>query len=310
MRRHSLPNRVAEGQLLFPTCAALATLLWWFPVDSLDWHHIGGWVLCMLTSYVLTETNNANQLIRIRTRMVAAVWLILMATIGSLHPMQHGTLAAFSLAVSHYMLFRTYQRREPTADTFHALLFASIASLFVPALVVLLPCYLWYLLVFMRVMSLRVLSAWLIGVVLPYLFVGAYCVAVEDFAFLVDHWHSLTTLGPTLLSDASCFTLEQKVVLGSVSVVALWSAIHYLHNYYNDKIRVRMLLYILVFQFVVIEFTICLQPQWMASLLAPLIVVASPLVAHYFALTPSRFASILYLLSLVVLVAQAVLTLF
>lgn len=309
MYRSSIPKRVAESQILFPLSAVVATLLWWSPAHATSGHSIGGWALCMLTAYVLAETNNSNQLIRIRTRMVASVWLLLIGSIGLTHEREGSILAALCMAVSLYTLFRTYQLREPVTDAFHALLFASLAGMLVPTMLLLMPFYLWYLLVFMRVMSMRVLCASLIGMLLPHLFAVSYSIWQGDFSFYTDLWTELTTFIPIVETNYTSLTLQQAVSWGFASLIGLIGSIHYLFNYYNDKIKVRMLLYVFVFQFVLIEAIVLLQPQWLERMLAPMVVSASPIIAHYFALTNSWICTTLFLISIVAVITQTILTL-
>ena len=121
MRKSRFQNKVATGKFTLPVAAVFATLLWGaegiYTPDRL-W----GWVACGLTDYLWVETNNANSLIRIRSRLTPALYLFMAGCIFGLHPLQDGTLAALFMLASYYLLFKSYQETEAVGLLFHAFL--------------------------------------------------------------------------------------------------------------------------------------------------------------------------------------------
>ena len=67
-----------------------------------------------------------------------------------------------------------------------------------------------------------------------------------------------------------------------------------------------MLLYIYVFQTILIQVFLLLQPQFFQTLVALLAVCASPLIAHLFALTNTRLSNLFFCLTLLLFTALTV----
>lgn len=298
MGLHRLPNTLAEGTFLLPFCLTLSAALWFVPEGSTSWTSLAAWLLSLLVAYVLMETNNSNQLIRVRTRMVASVWLVMTGALVSLHTAVVPWLAALALSVSHYTLFRSYQKHEGVVDAFHALLMLSLASLLEPHLLGLAPLYLWYIGVFMRAMSPRVFWASAVGLALPYLFVATYSVVAGDYAFFRHMVATLSRVQPVAQTNYQALSPRVVATWALPSVLGLIAVIHYLENYYNDKIRTRMLLYVFVAQGVAIEIFVVLQPMWIETLAPSMVAVASPLIAHLFALGREWWLTPLFALTL------------
>ena len=84
---------------------------------------------------------------------------------------------------------------------------------------------------------------------------------------------------------------------------------HYLRTNYDDKIRVRMILYIYVTQTLLLTAFLVLQPAHYRTTMALLVASACPLIAHYFALSKGILNTIIFVLSLLLTAAMAVLNL-
>jgi len=284
----------------------MASLLWWWPLGKYRLDYALGWALCALCTYVILETNNSNFIIRIRTRMMSCVWLIIITTLGFLHPLSNATLAAFCLVASHYLLFKTYQQKQPVGHTFHSFLFLGLGSLVFPQMLVLAIFYFWYLIVLLRAISWRSFFAGIIGLSLPYWFWAAICVLRDDISPIIHHFFSFSQWQPLLLENYLHLPQPWIVSWGIITFVSLVGGIHFLVTYYNDKVQVRMLLYIYVIQMLIIQTFLLLQPQHFQVLMALLAVCASPLIAHLFALTNSRLCNSFFCLTLLLFIALAV----
>lgn len=295
MRKPKLQNRVGRGIATLPVSALLALALWWWPQGSYSHDYALGLALVALTAYVLVETNNTFQLIRVRSRMVASVWLLGMTSLGFLHPFQSSLAVAFCLAASYHLLFRSYQRAEDVNDVFHAFLMLSLGSMLFPPLLFYVPFYCWYLLVFMRALSLRTFFAALVGLFLPFWFWGGYLLWQCDFALprwwedgFLPFYDWLSRLGSYIAVTPESWW-QQSLSVTRLSflfwvILAVCSSIYYLQRSYDDKIRVRMMLYVYIFQTALTLLFAFLHPQDAAVLLPLLLLNTAPLVAHYFTL--------------------------
>ncbi len=335
MRRERLQNRIAGSVFTLPLCAVLALVLWWIPEqhaavgegtdvfgflpDGLSWSwqcfvvdvpRIVAFLLMVVTTCVLIEMNNRNLLLRIRSRLVSSTWLVAAACITPLHVYSPGLVAAVCVAGALYMLFFTYQKRDCQANTFHWALLLGIGSIFVPHVVCFLPLFLWHQTVFLRSMSLRSFCAALVGCLFPLSLWSGYWVVCDNYVPLLEWVGTLTTYAPLCPDNYLGFSVQQVASWGLVTLLGLFGTIHYLNTSFNDRIQVRMLLYILSFQFVATELFVCLQPQHFDTLMPMIMMLASPLIAHFFTLTSSWFTNVLFLLSVLAFAALAYVNLF
>lgn len=300
MRRDRLQNRVSGSVFTLPTCAVLFLVSWYFNNSSMlmepcTW---GTFVVLMLTAYVLVEMNNRNQLLRVRSRMVSSVWLILAASIPLLQTFGEGQIAATAMVVAYFMLFRTYQKTGCEADSFHYALMLGVGSLFLPQLICCLPLFLWHQMVFLRSMTFRTLCAAIVGCIFPYLVVGGYMLLTDDFSYLIEWWQYIHIWQPISQEAYKQLSVTQIADWVLVSFLSMLGLLHYLSSSYNDKIQVRMFLYILCMQWFVLELFVCLQPRHLDDYMPLFAVTGAPLIAHYFALTHSWISNLVFILSI------------
>lgn len=309
MRRDRLQNRVAGSVFTLPVCAVVAVLVWWLPLGQYRLDYAIGLGLATLIGYVLLETNNRFHLIRVRSRMVASVWAIFAAITSSLHIWHEGVIVALCMAIAHLSLFYSYEERQPVRESFHAGLFLGIGTLFVPWLAVMPILYILHQTVYLRSLTFRCFFALLIGSIFPALVVMAPSVVADDYSRLTDWYGMLMRFTPIDEGNYLALTLQQALTWLLPCLLILLGGIHYLCTSYNDKISVRMMLYIsLTDTFVVLLFT-ALQPQYVDLLLPLMLVSGAPLVAHFFALTKSWFTNFLFVFSLLCCVGVGYVTL-
>ena len=265
-------------------------------------------------TYVIAETNNSNMLIRTRSRMVASVWVFGMACLGMLHPFHPSILPAFCMGVSHYLLFRTYQRTQPVVDVFHTFVMLAVGSIVFPPMVFLMPFYLWYLLVFMRSLTFRAFCAAWVGSLFPFWLWSGWLIWEGDLQPLVGWWQELRTVNLDMLRmEFPNFTFSALSLSFLVlAAFVLWTGIAYLLHSFNDKIRTRMMFYIYIMQSsLILLFAVLFHtPEMLHNLLPLLLVCASPLLAHYFTLTNTWVCLIVFWLFLLAFAGLGVLTLF
>ena len=340
MKRHRFQNKVAGSVFTLPVCIVLAVALWWWPQQAFSIPHLLGLLLCLLTTYIVMETNAQQHIIRIRTRIMSCVWLVLAACLSSMHALGEPIIAAACLCTSYLLLFRCYQRHRPQTIVFHVFLMLSIGSFFAPIMLPMAIPFFLYIAIFLRSLTKKAFWAGVLGLSAPYMCyaVGCFLTVDIDIEQLQLTIHNFISSIEALASDIQHYDfssfqpfnalpspefwqehfaplLEEDSVtkLYSVSLIILLSIIsimHYLRTNYDDKIRVRMILYIYMTQTLLLFAFLLLKPTHYESTLALLVASASPLIAHYFALTGSILSNIFFILSLLLTVGMAVLNLF
>ena len=281
-----------------PVCALLATILWWWPQQEFALSNILGLVLCAFTTYICMETNGVQRIIRIRTRMMACVWLVLASCLAFMHPLEAPAISAACLSLSYYLLFRCYQLYDSTAWIFHSFLFLGIGSLFTAVMLPMGLLYYIYLIGFLRSLTWRGFWAGVLGLAVPYLGWGSWYFLMDRTDNILDFIASHFVWHPVSWEALASLSLCWMVSMGIVILLSLVGVFHYLQTKYNDKIRVRMVLYIYTVQTILLILYLFLQPQEFQNIMALLLVSACPLIAHYFSLTRSWLSNAFFILSL------------
>ncbi|MBR4130013.1 MAG: hypothetical protein IKU02_03700, partial [Bacteroidaceae bacterium] len=104
--KNRIQYNVASSEFTLPLCIILAAAMWWLPQQMFSVRCLLGLILCLLTTFVVMETNAQQHIIRIRTRMMSCVWLVLAASLSFMHPLGEPIVAAAFLCVSYLLLFR------------------------------------------------------------------------------------------------------------------------------------------------------------------------------------------------------------
>ena len=311
MKQYKFQSKVAGSELTLPICILVAIALWWLPEGTFSLLNILGLALCLLMTYVIMGTNTQLHIIRIRTHLMACVWLLLSACFPFMHPIGEPLIAASCLCISYLLLFLCYQRLHPQAYVFHVFLMLSLGSLCAPVMLPMAVLFYLYLIIFLRSITWKAFWAGILGLTAPY-----WCYAVWCFIDPLQTSPSMASL-PIVLSLEELswkgfplpFTFTEKVSAGGVALLSIVSIIHYLSTRYDDKIRARMILYIYIMQTLLMMVYMVLQPAHYQTTMALLVASASPLIAHYLALSRGILSGLLFILSLLLVAAIGVLNL-
>lgn len=290
-------NRVAESRIALPVTGVYA-----FAVCAL-----GGlfteqlwvqFVLLAVSSFLMMELNNVNALIRIYSRMVSCSFLVLAVMSQYLVvDVRCGIVQACFIAF-YLFLFSAYQDNRAMGRVFYAFLMLGIASTMFVQILFFVPLVWVLLCTNLMVRSFRAFVSSLFGLLVPYWFMMAYYLYIDDVDSLLDHFLQIAQFGPVL--GWMDMPVSHILTAAYVAILAVVGMIHFRLNNYKDKIRTRMLFEIFsVLALAAIVFMI-LQPQHIDYLLALLIVSTSPMIGHYIALTNTFITNISFYVMLVV----------
>lgn len=290
-------NRVAESRIALPVTGVYA-----FAVCAL-----GGlfteqlwvqFVLLAVSSFLMMELNNVNALIRIYSRMVSCSFLVLAVMSQYLVvDVRCGIVQACFIAF-YLFLFSAYQDNRAMGRVFYAFLMLGIASTMFVQILFFVPLVWVLLCTNLMVRSFRAFVSSLFGLLVPYWFMVAYYLYIDDVDSLLDHFLQIAQFGPVL--GWMDMPVSHILTAAYVAILAVVGMIHFRLNNYKDKIRTRMLFEIFsVLALAAIVFII-LQPQHIDYLLALLIVSTSPMIGHYIALTNTFITNISFYVMLVV----------
>ncbi|MCR5820437.1 MAG: hypothetical protein K6F94_05780 [Bacteroidaceae bacterium] len=213
-----LQNRISESMLTLPVVLTLTLLAW----TCYGWTLSGGLALgsVLLVSYLNLEADAKCGLLRIRSHMIPAVWLMLVAIVPPFHSLSPAVIAVLFLALTIYSLFLTGEKLEPVGYTFRVGLYLSLASLAWPPAFLLLPLILWSQMIFLRTMTLRSFCALLLGCLLPYIFWAVWEISPLASGKLINFDFQLPTLSSHLHLLAAPITEPVKAWAGGGSPLA------------------------------------------------------------------------------------------
>lgn len=275
-------NRVAESRFALPFVAVYGLLvclaygLW----NQQMWSQFA---LLAASAFLMVELNNANALIRIYSRMVSCSFLALALLSYQNFADTKCGIVQFCFVAFYLLFFRTYQDKRAVGGIFYSFLMLGIASTVFVQILYFLPLAWILMCTNMLSGSIRTLLASLMGLVVPYLFWGAYSIYNGGVDAMVTHLTELTEFGEAF--DYTSLSIHDIVTALFVCVLSFTGMIHFRRNNYKDRIRTRMVFEIFTtFALGTIVFLV-LQPVHFCFLLSMLVVSTAPMIGHYIALT-------------------------
>ena len=267
-----LQNRISESRFALPITAVYA-LGAWLVMCAVSGRTYAELAVFALSAYLMVELNNRNALIVTGSVEVVIVQLCFIA--------------------AYLTLFASYQDKRAQGRMFYAFMFIGIASVIFPQSLFFVPV-LWVLIgTNLMAMSWRNFWASAIGLTAPYWFIGGYCAMTGSFFEVTqklkfDVW----TVHPYDIT----ISVDTAATFGFTLLAAAIGTVHFLRNSYKDKIRTRMIYEMLITLAAFTAALAVLQPANAGQLTGILIVNASVLAGHFFALTGTRFTNIAFIL--------------
>lgn len=278
-------QRVSQSMATLPLVVALSAAAW-LAADLRNPLLWGGWAVMAAMAYIVVEWNNRFQLLRVRSRMNSATFIVLMTAFPFLHPLSWSILPAACLLLAYFLLFHTYGSHAPQGYVFHSFLPLGIGSILFPPLLLYVPFLLFSAQLNLRALNGKAFAAAFFGLCLPYWLALPYWLwdtdAGRDF---LSRWQRLLT---PALPDYASVPLGQWVSLTVLILLGLIALSHFWRTAFNDKIRTRQYFHLLQLQLVPTTALLAWYPREFPSLLPILIVGLTPFIAHYFTLAKGR----------------------
>ena len=261
-------------------------------------------VCFILSTYLMVLLNNFNALIRVYSRAITSAFIILSCVACFLFPSLEGGIVTLGLIASLTTLFSTYQNREAAGWIYYTFLILGMASLAKVHLLVLIPIY-WVLMVFISSLSLRTVIASVLGLLTPYWIVIAAVLFhyQGDLTPFISHFQPLADTA--IFAAYNSIPLSHYLTYAFLVILTVTGIVHFLRTSYNDKIRTRQLYYSIMFFNIVVLVLIPLFPLHYDLLFRPAIILTSPLIGHFVALTHTKVTNIAFY---VILIAALLLT--
>ena len=296
MKGSQFQKIVAGSRLTLPATSLYGLAIWL--IGGLMTHQWWIQLVCfVLACYLMVLLTNFNALIRVYSRSISSAFIILSCVACFLFPSLEGNIVTLGLVASLTTLFATYQDRDAAGWIYYTFLILGLASVAMVHTLLLLPIY-WIMMVFLSSLSLRTFIASLLGVLTPY-WVGIAAVLVlykGDPSPFTNHFAPLTEIG--FFSAYGSIPLAHYLTYAFLVTLTITGIIHFIRTSYYDKIRTRQLYYSIMFFDIVVLVFLPLFPQYYDFLFRPAIILTSPLIGHFVALTHTKVTNIAFYLIL------------
>lgn len=257
--------------------------------------------------YLMTELSNTNALLRIRSTMVSAVFILMAGTMTDCLASMQGAIAQLCFVGFLLLLFNTYQDKLSMGRAFYAFVCLGLGSMAAVETLWLVPVTWLLMTTQLQSMSWRNWMASIFGLLLPYWLLMLWFIYLQDFSPLAEHFTMLVEL--EIPYDYTQTDWVRWLVFVFLTVMTIAGILHCRHNSYEDKIRIRLLLgFFAVMALTCIVLTV-LQPYLYDPMMRYAVICASPLIAHFLTLTSSRITNIVFFASLGICVAITALNL-
>lgn len=246
----------------------------------------------VFAAFLMMEMNAIHALIRIYSRMVSCVFIVLVCMVCFLFPSIPGAITQACFIAALTLLFNSYQDKESAGWTYYSFLVMGIATLAYVHMLVYVPILWLVMLTQLQSLSWRTWTASLLGVLTPYWCWCCWLGWEKDFTPLVDH---LVPLGEfSLPFHFSSYTNHHLITLLFVVLMLIVGTTHYIRKHHDDNIRIRLLYGAFMWMSLLTIVLIVLQPQHYDVLIRILIINTAPLLGHFLALTHTRQTNIVF----------------
>jgi hypothetical protein len=296
-----LQNKIAESRYTLPITAFYSIIIWLLAgLVSQQW-----WVqfACFVVSaWMMMMFNRENILIRIYSRLVSSSFLMLTCAAPFLFASRANAVMQMGAAASLFLLWHCYQDKKAVGWTFYTFICLGVGSIMHHQVLFYLPVF-WIIMGWYTYsLSWRTFCASMIGLLTPYWFcLPYYALQGEDSIELLTS--DLSTFSDIMsLPDYSVLNITKLVYLGFLVILMVIGSIHFLNNTYKETIRVRQIYFSLILLAAFSLFLLSVQPHCYDMVIHVLILTTSPMIAHFFALTNSRFTNILFIITLIIII--------
>ncbi|MGI6232537.1 MAG: hypothetical protein ACOYJF_06780 [Prevotella sp.] len=294
---HRLQNRIAESRVALPWTTVFCLIIWLIggTIEKGLWLQF---FLLGLSTLMMMALNKVNALIRIYSRMVSCSYIVMCTMAVYLYDSLQASVVSLSLIVFYFALFHAYQDKRAVGWVFYAFVSLSVGSIFFVQLLYFIPLMWMLLATNVLAFSVRTFFSSILGTLLPYWFLGAYCLWTNETQELVHHFTRLVTNEGLFCYNS--IDIHRWVTIAIVAALALTGIIHFLRNSFRDKIRTRMIYEMFIVVDIAIFIAMVIFPGYADPLLAMLIATTAPLIGHYLALTHTRLTNISFFVIIII----------
>ena len=322
IRRKRFQNRVSESQWLMPLTWVVCVVVWWL-FHAWTTANVVGFCCFILSVYVVSLWSVRYNLLRNNSSMLPSLFGLLMLLLSMYIEGWRPYIVVCCICCSLLILFRCHGSWRVAGRVYFALLFLGVGSLFFFPLLFFIPLFWLLMKLAFHCLDVRTCVASLLGVLTPYwlcfplLFV-AKVANMETCNAFADSF-GLTDCCGVCAQTNGILLWKVFSVIGFLLFSVFFGVVHYLRQGYADKSFIRFTYYmfmlfsaVCVIMGVVVwlfKFSFQLHRGDGFSILGLLLALfISPLLAHFWAHTYTRWTNALFKFWIVMFVGLLVMS--
>lgn len=244
-------------------------------------------ILVLFVAFLIQLVNNSYTLIRVKTKLPAALFIVVVGGFASIHTLHPVYFAAVFTLLGINSLLAIFNNPEPRLDIFNAGLFIAIGSLFYYNLIILLPAFLIAITILRREVSGRDFFTMLIGFIIPIAF-------AISFAYITDQLNNTF-----LYFKKSIFTptthlnnnYPTYIFLAILILLILLGSFKIIQQFDSRKVRTRKSYQVLFLVFIFSVLSYIFVPATSQEMLVISAIPLSLLISNLFVAIKSNFWS-------------------
>jgi hypothetical protein len=258
-------------------------------------NHLCSITLYVIVGFMLVELNNRSDILRVKSSVLAAVYLLSIASCPELYAFSFTHLSLVFFLLSLYFLFASYQHRTTSTELFYSFILLSLGTFFYPQLIYFIP--IWFIGAgLLQSLHIRSFFGSIIGFALPYLGLLTYALYIDHTGVFFKPFLEITHFGGMDVFIET--SIPHLLSLLFFLILFVISAVHSMAIDYDNKIRTRIILHVVIIVNSCLFIFAIIQPMYEEPLLSLSIPGTSLMIAHLFVRTNSRSSYFLFIGSL------------
>jgi len=242
-------------------------------------------IFVVFFAFVVQQFNDRYLFIRVRTKLPATLFVIIVGGFTGLHTLHPVYPASIFLLFAIYFLFSTLGKTKPYSSIFNTGFLLGIGSLFYFNLVVLFPAFLIGITILIKNSKWREYVILLMGFLLPFIFAISYAVLSEQTLEI------LKTFEENIITPVNHFrtNIPLHLLLTYLILLTLAGSIKILQQYDSKKVSTRKYFTIFFVLFVFSMISFAFIPATSQEMLVIIAIPVTYLISNYFVFMKSRF---------------------
>lgn len=238
------------------------------------------------------------QFIRIRTRLPAILFVLLVGGLTGLHTLHPVYFAAVFLLLAIFQFFGIFDQSKPYSILFNVGFLLGLGALFYLNLFIVVPAFLIGIRILARGSRWREFAVLILGFLLPFVFAFSYYFYVDQLPVLLHIIEQNLVVPISHLKN----NLPLQVYLGGLILMTLIASIDIVRHYDTKKVSSRKFFTVLFYVFLTTMISFVFIPATSQEMLLISAIPVTFLLSNYLVFLKSRFLGELFFTLLLTLV--------